>query len=67
MKARNVPEWAIVRIDDGRVGVLSKQNSNTRYMVMLTDGTGVEIRPNASVEVMLYPAVGMMQLLKNFR
>ncbi len=56
-KAVLVPEYAVVRLGDGRAGVLAKRTSRKgKYTVAVNDGVSVEIKTNMLLEVLAYPA-----------
>lgn len=58
-----IQEWSIVQLEDGRKGVLSHHFKSPRSLVMLNDGTGVEIHRGKQLRVMLTAAQGMRKML----
>lgn len=64
-QAKNVPEWSIVRLADGRHGVIAnKHYKRGKALVKITEAFGVEIASTVEVEVIVGPAMGMREYMQ---
>jgi hypothetical protein len=52
---RHIPEWSVVRLDDGRVGVKGRWGVRGKALVTVGE-LGVELSKDDRVEVLAYPA-----------
>jgi hypothetical protein len=65
MQAKNVQEWSIVRLADGRTGVIANNHyKHGKALVKLTDTLGVEISSTDEVDVVVTAAIGMREYMK---
>lgn len=55
-QVRYIDEYSVVRMKDGRVGILAKHTARKKPIVKLTSNYGVEISPSEQVEVLMRPA-----------
>lgn len=56
MQVRHVDEYSVVRMKDGRVGILAKRTACKKPIVKLTSTYGVQISLDEKVEVLMWPA-----------
>jgi len=63
MQAKHIQEWSIVRLPDGRIGVLSHHATAGRSLVLLENGSGVEIKNTTELECVVTAAIGMQEYL----
>ena len=59
--ARYLGDWTLVRLPDGRVGVLTRQGGG--YRVTFANRSGVAIPPDTELEVVKHPAELAMEAL----
>ena len=67
MKARLVQPWSIVRLADGRVGIKMDVPRGEKPIVRVSRELGVEVRPNAEVEVVITPGMLAWEHLDRLR
>lgn len=64
MQAKHIQEWSIVRLPDGRVGVLSHHAPTGRSIVLVTlEDVAVEIKNSTELECVVTAAIGMQEYL----
>lgn len=55
--ARHIPDWSLVRLNDGRLGSFTKHvTGRNRALVHVSDKLGVEVKLSDDLEVLLFPA-----------
>ena len=59
--AKYLSDWTLVRLPDGRVGVLTRQGGG--YRVTFATRTGVAVPPDTELEVIKHPAEMAMEAL----
>ena len=64
VNAKYLSDWTLVRLPDGRVGVLTKQGSGCR--VTFATRSGVVVPPDTELEVVKHPAELAMEALTNY-
>jgi hypothetical protein len=65
MQAKYVQEWSIVRLPDGRIGIMSNSHyKRGKALVKITERFGVEISSTTEVEVLVTTAMGMREYMK---
>lgn len=62
--AKYLSDWTLVRLPDGQVGVLTKQDGGCR--VTFATRSGVVVPPNTEIEVIKHPAELAMEALKRY-
>ena len=62
--AKYLSDWTLVRLPDGRVGVLTKQSGGCR--VTFATRSGVAVSPNTELEVIKHPAELAMEALTKY-
>lgn len=61
MTAKYLSNWTLVRLPDGRVGVLTGQGGG--YRVTFATRSGVAVAPDTELEVIKHPAELAMEAL----
>ena len=59
--AKYLSNWTLVRLPDGRLGVLTRQGGG--YRVTFTTRSGEEVTPDTELEVVKHPAELAMEAL----
>jgi hypothetical protein len=64
-QARNVSNWSVVKLEDGRIGVLTHRTGSGKPHVKLSPEYAIEINKNTEVEVIVTPALLAMAYLES--
>lgn len=64
---RNIPTWSVVRLSDGRIGILGR--GSRRAIVLLDDhnGLAVELPLGTHAEVVAYPVATAQAYLRELQ
>lgn len=54
MIVRHIPDWSVVKLPDGRIGVLS--TGSHKPSVVVSHNLGIEVNRSTELEVIKYPA-----------
>jgi len=66
-QVRYITECSVVRLPDGRLGVLSKHTANRKPAVRVTPQYSVQVKPSDELEVVMWPAESAFHFIDSNR